>query len=75
MPPKRDDDLKENVRKDMKKRRKKLTESEQGFQTIEQTGPQSNQRKKKLKLVLIRPDKLNLTKPPPEVRIGTIKLV
>lgn len=74
MPPKRDDDLKENVRKDMKKRRKKLTQQEQGFQTIEQTGPQSNQRRKKLKLVLIRPDKLNLTKPPPEVRIGTIKL-
>lgn len=71
------DDLKTNVRKDIvaKKKRdnKKVGKSFNVLQ--EQVGEPVRERKKKLKLVVIRPDKLNLTKPPPELVIGTLKLL
>ncbi len=67
------EDTKESVKRQVREKKKKLKEKNIAWTAVEQVGKRQEKRKK-LKLIAIRPDKINLTKPPQPVQIGTLVL-
>ena len=76
MEKKKKDDLIENTKKDQKKDKIKVKNKLFffKFKPQDQGVGMYKEPKKRLKLIAIRPDKLNLSKPPQPLQVGTLTL-